>query len=95
MWWEEPPHTPLSAAMDTAVVALIMTSRASLAIAVPCLIITFLCHHRGNHKVRNRQRCPSSWAASQQQLSVFVVAGATDSSSWSFYGPVKNRGRTI
>jgi serine/threonine protein kinase len=73
--------------MEGPILALIITAGAALAVAVPCLLLAFLCHRRECLiKPPNR----SSSGRQQYQLPVSAPSSAAgaqqDSSSWSFYG---------
>ncbi|CAO2185327.1 unnamed protein product [Urochloa humidicola] len=71
--------------MDGPVLALIVVAGASVAVAVPCLLLAFLCHRiRNNNHLKppygRHRRCSSSPSAPALPVS------AADSFSWSCYG---------
>ncbi|KXG27836.1 probable receptor-like protein kinase At2g42960 [Sorghum bicolor] len=77
------------ATMDTPLVALIVVAGTSLAVAVPCLLLAFLCRRRDSSKSQLKPRCCSAaGAAAASRLPVSATAGTTtaDCASWSFYG---------
>ncbi|CAL4982318.1 unnamed protein product [Urochloa decumbens] len=70
--------------MDGPVLALIVVAGASVAVAVPCLLLAFLCHRIRNNNLKppygRHRRCSSSPSAPPLPVSV------PDSFSWSCYG---------
>ncbi|CAD6258028.1 unnamed protein product [Miscanthus lutarioriparius] len=71
--------------MDTPLVALIVVAGTSLAVAVPCLLLAFLCRRHSSSKSQLKPRC---CLAAASTLRVSAPAGTTpaDCPSWSFYG---------
>jgi hypothetical protein len=69
--------------MDGTLFALIAVAGSSVAVAVPCLLIAFLCRRRSSKNLKPQSRslgCSSSTSGPSLPISI------PDSSSWSFYG---------
>ncbi|WVZ54259.1 hypothetical protein U9M48_005084 [Paspalum notatum var. saurae] len=77
-------------AMDDPVLAMVLVAGASVAVAVPCLLLALLCRHlrRGkNNHTKLRSRFSSSSALALPVSSPAAGTGTpSDTSSWSFYG---------